>query len=171
MEGANLPPRFVLKLSRMIDKNEVKKLVEEGLTDTDCFLVDVQIDSNNTIVVEIDNQTGVDIDECVRLSRYIQERLDRNIEDYELEVGSAGLTSPFKVLKQYKKNIGNEIEVLTSAGKKETGLLKTADENGFTMTVTKKIKPENAKRKIEVEEDLHFNYNEIKYTKYLIRFK
>lgn len=171
MEGANLPPRFVLKLSRMIDKNEVKKLVEEGLTDTDCFLVDVQIDSNNTIVVEIDNQTGVDIDECVRLSRYIQERLDRNIEDYELEVGSAGLTSPFKVLKQYKKNIGNEIEVLTSAGKKETGLLKTVDENGFTMTVTKKIKPENAKRKIEVEEDLHFNYNEIKYTKYLIRFK
>ena len=61
--------------------------------------------------------------------------------------------------------------MLTRAGQKLNGVLKAADETGFVVTVTKKVKPEGAKRKIEVEEDLTFPYNEIKYTKYLIRFK
>lgn len=85
----------------MIDINEVKRIVEEGLTGSDCFLVDVQINSGNTIIIEIDNNEGVDIDQCAGLSRYIQDHLDREKEDYELEVGSAGLTSPFRVLQQY----------------------------------------------------------------------
>jgi len=93
------------------------------------------------------------------------------VEDYELEVGSAGLSSPFKVLKQYQKNIGNEVEVLTKAGQKICAVLKDATEEAFMVTVAKQVKPEGAKRKVTVEEDVVFPYNEVKYTKYLIRFK
>lgn len=147
------------------------RYVEEGLQGTDYFVVDVTVQPGNTIVVEIDNREGVDIDRCVELSRFIESKLDRDTEDFELEVGSAGLTSPFKVLGQYRKNIGNEVEVLTKGGVKLSGVLKDAGEERFMVTITKKVKPENAKRKIEVEEDLTFAYDEVKYTKYLIRFK
>ena len=155
----------------MIEREDILRYVEEGLQGTDYFVVDVTVQPGNTIVVEIDNREGVDIDRCVELSRFIESKLDRDIEDFELEVGSAGLTSPFKVLGQYRKNIGNEVEVLTKGGVKLSGVLKDAGEERFTVTITKKVKPENAKRKIEVEEDLTFAYDEVKYTKYLIRFK
>ena len=81
----------------MIDKNVVKKLVEEWLQDKEYFLVSVEISPDNRIVVEIDHADGVWIEDCVALSRYIEERLSRDEEDYELEVGSAGLGQPFKV--------------------------------------------------------------------------
>ena len=155
----------------MIEREDILRYVEEGLQGTDYFVVDVTVQPGNTIVVEIDNREGVDIDRCVELSRFIESKLDRDTEDFELEVGSAGLTSPFKVLGQYRKNRGNEVEVLTKGGVKLSGVLKDAGEERFTVTITKKVKPENAKRKIEVEEDLTFAYDEVKYTKYLIRFK
>ena len=155
----------------MIDKRVIKQLVEEKLASSSNYLVSLEVQPGNIIVVEIDNDDAVSIDDCVELSRYIEEHLDRDAEDFELEVGSAGITSPFKVLRQYKKNIGNEVEVLTKNGVKLTGLLKSADEEGFVVTVTKQVKPEGAKRKVTIEEDLPYTYNEIKYTKYLIRFK
>ena len=155
----------------MIDKRVIEQLVEEKLASSSYYLVSVEVQPGNIIVVEIDNDDAVSIDDCVELSRYIEEHLDRDAEDFELEVGSAGITSPFKVLRQYKKNIGNEVEVLTKNGVKLTGLLKSADEEGFVVTVTKQVKPEGAKRKVTIEEDLPYTYNEIKYTKYLIRFK
>ena len=155
----------------MIDTQIVEEIVKEGIAATDLFIVDITVSPDNRIVVVVDNDEGVDIDRCTALHRFIESRLDRDVEDYELEVGSAGITSPFKVVRQYQKNIGNEVEVLTRAGQKLNGVLKAADETGFVVTVTKKVKPEGAKRKIEVEEDLTFPYNEIKYTKYLIRFK
>lgn len=155
----------------MIERDFIKELVEKGLSGTDCFLVDVQVKPGNAIVVEIDNKEGIDIELCSNLHRFIEEHLDRDIEDYELEVGSAGITSPFKVLEQYKKNIGNEVEVLTKQGMKLSGVLKEADADKFVVTITKKVKTETSKRKVEVSEDLTFGYDEIKYTKYLIRFK
>lgn len=138
---------------------------------TDCFLVDVQVSPDNVLTVEIDNEEGVDIDRCVALHRFLESKLDRDVEDYELEVGSAGITSPFKVLGQYKKNIGNEVEVLTKDGRKLAGILKSADADRFVVTVTRKVKSETSKRKVEVEEDIVLGYDEVKYTKYLIRFK
>lgn len=155
----------------MIDKSIVQEIVAEGLRDTDCFVVDVMVHPGNNIVVEIDNEEGIDIECCERLHRFIESKLDRDVEDYELEVGSAGITSPFKVIAQYRKNIGNEVEVLTRDGRKMTGILKECDEQSFTIVVTKKIKPEGSKRKVEVEEDIPLTYDGIKYTKYLIRFK
>lgn len=155
----------------MIDKQIVHDIVVEGLQETDCFVVDVQVCAGNNIVVEIDNRVGVDIERCEKLHRFIESKLDREVEDYNLEVGSAGITSPFKVLEQYRKNVGNEVEVLTRDGRKLAGVLSACSEEQFTLTITKKVKPEGAKRKIEVEEDIPLAYNEVKYTKYLIRFK
>ena len=155
----------------MIEKGIVYQLVSEGLAGTDCFIVDVQVKPDNVIIVEIDNKEGVDIDRCVSLHRFIESHLDRDTEDYELEVGSAGITSPFKVIEQYQKNIGNEVEVLTKAGMKLNGILKSVSDDKFVITIIKKVKTETSKRKVEVEEDLTFGYDEIKYTKYLIRFK
>ncbi len=155
----------------MIDRNVILQLVEEKLASTEMFLVDVEVKTGNVIVVEIDSNEAVSIDDCVALSRWLEEHLDRDKEDFELEVGSAGITSPFKVLRQYVKNIGNEVEILLNAGVKLTGVLKEADENGIVVTVEKQVKPEGAKRKITVQEDQSYTYDEIKYTKYLIRFK
>ena len=146
----------------MIDKKEIEAFVEEGLTGSDCFVVDVQVKPDNVIVVEIDNEEGVDIDRCVALHRFLESKLDRDVEDYELEVGSAGITSPFKVLGQYKKNIGKEVELLTKNGMKLSGILKSADSEKFVVTITKKVKSETSKRKVEVEEDLAFGYDEVK---------
>ncbi|MBS7343906.1 MAG: ribosome assembly cofactor RimP, partial [Parabacteroides sp.] len=143
----------------MIDKELIVKLVEEKLASSSNYLVDVAVQPGNIIVVEIDNDESVCIDDCVELSRYLEDHLDRDVEDFELEVGSAGITSPFKVLRQYQKNIGNEVEVLLTAGVKLTGVLKSADENGIVLTVEKQIKPEGAKRKVTVEEDQPYTYS------------
>ena len=108
----------------MIDKEVVCRLVEEKLASSSYYLVDVTVAPGNVITVEIDNDEAVSIDDCAELSRYIEERLDRDVEDYELEVGSAGITSPFKVLRQYIKNIGNEVEIQLKNGPRVTGILK-----------------------------------------------
>ena len=155
----------------MIEKKVVSQLIEEKLASSSNYLVDVVIKPGNLIVVEIDNDEAVSIDDCAELSQYLEEHLDRDVEDYELEVGSAGITSPFKVLRQYVKNIGNEVEMLLKNGSKLTGVLKSADENGVVVSVEKKVKPEGAKRKVTVVEDESYTFDEIKYTKYLIRFK
>lgn len=155
----------------MIDKAFIVDTIDDYLLNSDTFLVDLNIRPGNIIVVEIDSKDGVTLEECIALNKHIESKLDREVEDFELEVGSAGVTSPFKILKQFEKNVGNEVEVLTRQGKKITGLLKACDTNSFVVTIVKKEKPEGAKRKIEIEEDLTFTYEEVKYTKYLIRFK
>ena len=155
----------------MIDKRIVSGIVNEWLEDKEYFLVDVAVSSDDKIVVEIDHAEGVWIDDCVELSRFIESKLDREEEDYELEVGSAGIGQPFKVLQQYLIHIGQEVEVLTKQGQKLEGVMKDANEENFTVTIQKKVKPEGAKRTKLVDEDVTFTYEEIKYTKYLISFK
>ena len=155
----------------MIDKNVVTRIVEEWLEGKDYFLVDVTVTPDDKIVVEIDHAEGVWIDDCVDLSRYIESKLNREVEDYDLEVGSAGIGQPFKVLQQYIIHIGKEVEVLGKDGKKWTGVLTDANEENFTITVQVKVKPEGAKRPKLVEQNVTFVYDEIKYTKYLISFK
>jgi ribosome maturation factor RimP len=155
----------------MIDRNVVSGIVNEWLEDKEYFLVDVSVSPDDKIVVEIDHAEGVWIDDCVELSRFIESKLDREEEDYELEVGSAGIGQPFKVLQQYLIHIGKEVEVLTREGKKLEGVLKDANEERITLTIQKKVKPEGAKRPKLVEEDVIYTYEEIKYTKYLISFK
>ena len=158
----------------MIDKNVVKTLVDKWLEDNkdkEYFLVDIQVDDDNKVVVEIDHKDGVVIDDCVSLSEFINDNLDRDVEDYELEVGSTGLGQPFKVPQQYEINIGDEVEVLDKDGKKVKGILKSVDGKEFTVTVNEKVKVEGKKRPVKMDVDHAYNMDEVKYTKYVIRFK
>jgi ribosome maturation factor RimP len=155
----------------MIEKETVGQIIDEWLKGKDYFLVSVDISSDDKIVVEIDHKDGVWIEDCADLSRFIESRLNRDEEDYELEVGSAGIGQPFKVLQQYINNIGEEVEVMTLEGKKLTGILKSADAEKFVVSVPTKVKADGEKRPKLVNVDEAFAYNEIKYTKYLIRFK
>jgi len=155
----------------MISKDSIYQAVEEFLAATDYFLVDIKVTQDNRVLVEIDSFEGVTIEFCAELNRHIESQIDREIEDYELEVGSAGLTEPFKVLKQYEKNLGNEVETLTKDGKKISGILTEVRETEFVIEIEKSEKPEGAKRKIIVNESLTFPYEDIKTTKYIIRFK
>ena len=155
----------------MVDKDLVTRIVSEWLEDKEYFLVDLTVSPDDKIVVEIDHADGVWIDDCVSLSQYIESRLNRDEEDYELEVGSAGIGQPFKVLKQYLIHIGSEVEVMDKSGKKWIGTLSAASEDDFTVEVEMKVKPEGAKRPKLVKQELTFTYNDIKYTKYLISFK
>lgn len=155
----------------MIDKQLLKSTVETAIDGTDIFIVDITVGADNRIVVEIDSNGGIDIDTCAKITRDIENVFDRNIEDYELEVGSAGLTSPFKVKQQYVKNIGNDVEVLTRDGRKLHGILTEADDDTFTVTLQVKEKQPGKKRPEIVEKSETFGYNDAKSVKYLIQFK
>lgn len=155
----------------MIEKSFIQSLVEQQIEGTPMFLVDVIIRPGNIIVVEIDSDENISIDDCIALSKQIESELNRDEEDFELEVGSAGLTSPLKIPRQYQKYIGKDIEVLTRDGHKLKGVLKSCNDKEFIVTTTSKVKPEGSKKKIEVEKDTTFGYDQIKYTKYIISFK
>lgn len=154
----------------MIDKNVVKKLVEEWLQDKEYFLVSIEISPDDRIVVEIDHADGVWIEDCFALSKYIEDHLNRDEEDYELEVGSAGLGQPFKVPQQYINFIGKEVEVLDADGKKVKGILKAVEGNDFTVGVEEKVKVEGKKRPVKQEVDHVYQMDKVKYTKYIISF-
>ena len=155
----------------MIEKSIVKSLVETWLEGKDYFLVDIEISQDNKIVVEIDHADGVWIEDCVELSKFIEDHLDRDKEDFELEVGSAGLGQPFKVPQQYVNFIGKEVEVLGADGKKAKGVLKSVEGRDFVVTTQEKIKSEGKKRPVLTDVDKTFNMDEVKYTKYIISFK
>ena len=155
----------------MISKDTVRSIVEEWLDGKEYFLVDIEISPDDRIVVEIDHADGVWIEDCVESSRFIEDHLNRDEEDYELEVGSAGLGQPFKVAQQYHCFVGKDVEVLDADGKKYKGVLKAVEGNDFIVTVLEKQKVEGKKRPQLVETDYTFQMDKVKYTKYLINFK
>jgi len=146
-------PLFYYK--NMIDKALIAELVNEKLTD-DQFLVDVTVSSSNVIHIMVDSDTGISINQIVEISRFVEEKLDRETEDFELSVFSAGLSEPFRLVRQYKKNIGIEIDVLLNNGKKMSGLLKNADDQGIDLELTTKEKIEGSKKKEPVTRVNHF---------------
>lgn len=154
----------------MIDATEIRNFVERQLEGSDLFLVDVKVKQDNLIEVEVDSDSPVSIDECEKLTRAIEAEFDRDKEDYTLEVGSAGLTSPFKVKRQYKKYVGREVEILLTNGKKLSGLLKSAGDDSFTVSVKEKIKKPDAKRPVIEEIDHTLGYDEVKQAKYILKF-
>ena len=157
----------------MINKDVVIKAVEEWLQKGDYYLVDVEMTADDRIVIEIDQADGVWIEDCADLSRHLQETLGDELGDYELEVGSAGIGQPFKVVQQYRNHIGKEVEVMQQDGKKLQGILKEVSEDGtqFTVTIMEKQHIEGKKRPELVEVDKLFAMNDVKYCKYLLAFK
>ncbi len=155
----------------MIDKKNVTNLVAEWLADKDYFLVDIDVTTDNKIIVEIDHADGVWIEDCVALSKHIEEHLNRDDEDYELEVGSAGIGQPLKVTQQYINNIGKEVEVLTNDGKKIKGILTAATDGQFTLKTEERQTVEGKKRPVKVEVERTYTTDSVKYVKQIIKFK
>lgn len=150
----------------MIDKKALQDFVEDQLKDSGCFLTDLTISKDNNIVVEIDSMGSVDIEQCVNLTRAIEGKFDRDVEDYELEVGSAGLTSPFKVRAQYEKNVGNNVECLTVDGEKYHGVLETVGDKDFVINVERKVKKEGSKKPVLEQIGITIPYEKVKSIKY-----
>ena len=157
----------------MIDKTVVTKAVEEWLQKGDYYLVDVEMTADDRIVIEIDHADGVWIEDCADLSRFLQEKLGDELGDYELEVGSAGIGQPFKVVQQYRTHVGKDVEVLAKDGQKVQGILKevAADDTQFTVTVKEKQHLEGKKRPVVVDVDKTFAIADVKYCKYMLNFK
>ena len=154
----------------MLDATEIRNFVEKTLEGSDLFLVDVKVKPDNLIEVEIDSDSPISIEQCEKLTREIESEFDRDKEDYTLEVGSAGITSPFKVKRQYLKNVGKEVEVVLKDGKKLTGVLKSANDQNFTVVTKEKVKKPEAKRPVIEEVEHTLGYDDVKQTKYILKF-
>jgi len=152
----------------MINKEDILNICETALTDRQ-FVVEVKVSRSNEIIVSIDDFDGLSIEECRRINHVIESNLDREKEDYSLEVGSPGLSNPFKVIGQYLKSINKEVEIVLEDGEKIIGTLLFADENEITVsrTFTKKI--ENKKQ--QITEESKIKIKEIKSTRSVISFK
>lgn len=155
----------------MLDKNKIAETVNKAIEDTDAFVVDITVSTDNDVVVELDSLTGVDLDFCAEVSRRINEAFDRDVEDYCLEVGSSSLTAPFKVAGQWRKNIGNEIEVFTRDGKKLVGTLVEYSPEGFTIEVPQKVKEPGEKRPHIVNVPVQMTEADVRNAAYHIDFK
>ncbi len=153
----------------MIDKTALEQVINEALQGTKMFLVTLKVSKDNVIDVALDSDEDISVDDCVAVNDAVLAAFDRDDEDYELTVGSYGITSPLLLPRQYRKNIGYEVEVLTADGRKLKGVIADADEEGFTLTMTVKKKLEGKKRPELVEEEERFNYNDIKRTKNIIK--
>lgn len=154
----------------MIDKEKLKEFVEEQLVNTDCYLTDLKVSGDNDIVVELDSDTSLDIDFCSDLSRRIEEAFDRDEEDYTLEVGSAGLTAPFKVRRQWEKNLGNDIEVVTADGRRLKGELVRLEEDQFVIASEQKVKEEGSKKPVRKLVETAVPFAQVKRASYDLKF-
>jgi len=154
----------------MISKDFIKEIIEKELTDDDQFIAELKIDSQNRISVFVDSLSGFSIDDCVKISRAIEGNLDREVEDFELQVSTPGLELPFRVPQQYFKNIDRKIEVKCKDGKKYQGVLTNITDDSFTITYTEMVKIEGKKKKQEVTQTPTFKMNEVE-TKVIVSFK
>lgn len=159
----------------MIDKREIERLAQERIDELDngLFIVDIAISKKNVIQVELEMEQGnVSITDCISVSRNIEHNLDREKEDFELQVSSAGLDKPFRVLKQYLKNIGRDVKVyLKEDNQIIEGTLIHADEEGVKVQTESKERLEGKKKKVTVVRENEFKYKEIRETKIKISFK
>ncbi len=150
----------------MIEKQNIQALVEEFIKGTGLFIVAVKVSSANRITVLADKNEGVTIEECAAIHRHIEMNLDRETEDFELQVSSPGLDLPFGVIEQYFKNVGRKVEVIENEGTKLTGILKNVTEGGFELETEVKVKGKSKELK-----DVSFNFEQIKSTRVILTIK
>jgi ribosome maturation factor RimP len=117
----------------MADQHLIEHHLEGILSGSDIFLVGVKVDNNNKILVHIDMPAGISIDDCARVSRELEGKLDKDREDFSLEVSSPGLDAPFRVIEQYEKNVGRNIILVKKDGGKLEGILKEMGADGIVL--------------------------------------
>lgn len=165
INGGDVKPLFLYKYTtliiiNMISKEKIENIVNEYLQNSPLFLVDVKIIKSNKITVTIDGDKGVIVDDCVNLSREIEKNMNRDEEDFELTVTSFGLEESFNMIRQYKKNVGEMVEVSLLDKEKVIGVMKEADDE--KILVEKKVKKEI--------ETILISYKDISKTKLIIKF-
>ena len=152
-------PSFLLD---MIEKIKILELVNSALEGTDKFLVNMKITPDNRIFVDIDGDNGVTIDDCIALSRAVESQLDREEEDFELNVGSAGADMPLKLNRQYRRHVGRELEVVMVDGERLEGTLQEAGEEEIVL-----VEPGNKK---QAPQEHRLAYRDIKSARVAIKF-
>lgn len=155
----------------MILKETIETIVFPKLEEDGYYPVEVKISPSNKIIITIDSFNGVPIDYIVELSRYVDANLDREVEDFELEVSSPGLSLPFVVYKQYLKHEGKDVEVVTKDGLKHIGVMTQVNEEAITLEVISMEKVEGKKKKQEIVRDIKLPFENINSTKLVITFK
>ena len=154
----------------MIDKEKIQEIVENIIDPKRQFVVNIAVKPGNKIVVTIDDFNGVNLEDCAEISRKIETKLDRGIEDFELEVTSPGLTQPFLVLQQYYKNLNKDIDVLLNEGIKIRARLISVNEKGIEVESEKIIRLEKGKKKQLSIEKRFIEFEKIKNTKIVLPF-
>ncbi len=152
----------------MVSADAIRQIVEGNPALSKFFIVDVKVSKDNSIVVKADTDQGITIDQCGELSAAIEASLDRDAEDFDLEVSSPGLSEPLRLPRQYRKNIGREVVVETIDGEKLRGIIAEAADTSFTLEETHTERREGKKVKVQVRTP--YNYCDIKYTKLKIAF-
>ena len=155
----------------MITIQQIESLILDKLEADDVFVVNLSISPTNAISVVLDSENGIPVSYCVDISRLIEHNLDREVDDFALEVSTAGLSEPLKLPRQYKKNIGREVDVITSEDKKLTGKLIDADDTGFTIETEEKVKLEGKKKKELRITSQMFKFEDVKSVKIVVSFK
>lgn len=158
----------------MITKKHVTELAEERMKERDngLFIVDLTISAKNVIRLELDKHTGgVTVEDCISVSRNIEHNLDREAEDFELHVSSAGLDKPLRVHAQYVKNIGRGLDILLKSSEKTEGTLTEVTETGIVISNTEKRVIEGKKKKETVEVTQQLSFDEIAEARIVISFK
>lgn len=152
----------------MISKETVLGILTEKLTETDMFPVYVSVDGSNKIIIEVDSDSGMSIQKCIDVSRAVEHSLDREAEDFELQVTSPGIDKPLVLPRQYVKNIGRTLRTVLPNGEATEGILKTANDEEFVLQCVEieKIKGKKVKKEVEFS----FNYKNIKESKLVIKF-
>lgn len=154
----------------MISIDRIEALIQEKLGEDDYFIVSLDISRDNKIKLVIDSLKGITIEECVSFSRAIEHNLDRDIEDFELEVTSPGLNMPLKVIQQYFKNIGRELELTKKDNTKIKGKLKQVDKDEILIFEREKKRLEGHKKKQLVETEHKIKFADIDKAFVVIKF-
>lgn len=152
-------------------KEKVNNLVNSVLNENpSLFLIDLTVSSDNAIRIVIDGDQGVGIEDCITVSRAVEHNLNREEVDFSIEVTSFGATEPFKLERQYLKNAGRNVEILTTDGKKHEGLLKGIVEGKVVLETETREPKSVGKGKITVKKEHFYALNDIKETKVIIKF-
>ncbi|WP_295338451.1 ribosome assembly cofactor RimP [Flavobacterium sp.] len=147
----------------MTFKEKVSNLITEELANnSSLFLVDLSVSESYKITVTLDGDHGVTLQDCIDVSRAVENNLDREEQDFSLEVASAGVSSPLKLVRQYKKNIGRTLKVKTTTSETIEAKLEAANEEYITLVWTAREPKKIGKGKETVEHKREIPYSEIK---------
>ena len=153
----------------MLDIKFIESKVKEFAEPRGIEIVRLSVSPDNSVIVDVDSLAGVDLDTCAELSKFLELNLDRDTEDYDLQVGTASLTEPLVLPMQYRKHVGHQVAIVTVDGRRLVGQLVDADDDTFMVDVEEMVKKEGAKRRTKTIVSTTFKYTDVKTVTYLLK--